>query len=89
MYQIYNYISSTSKLVKPGSDPKAIRTNFTTKYREETASERLGNSEKQGEVACRREGAAHAERAGKWALTPGSTHGEVYSSSPRGAELLL
>ena len=43
---------------KPESDPNTGRTNSTTKYRKEPASERLGRSERQREAAHRREGAA-------------------------------
>ena len=54
---------------------KTCRTNFTDTYKEEAASERLGRSEMWTEAAHRKEGAVHGERAEKWALAPGSSHG--------------
>lgn len=62
-------------LNKPESNPRTGRRNPTTKYREEAASERLGRSEMWMEAVHRKEGAVHGERAEKWALAPGSSHG--------------
>ena len=57
-------------------DLKTSRTNFTTTYREEAASERFGRLEYLARVPGG-ETELCTERAEKWALKPGSLYRET------------